>query len=163
MVSNQKQHPLNLINFSCSWPGKGAPANCELLLNRRSTRPFWSVQGRALIFSPHMWALWKLPQQIKKKNSKFGTATTYIHSTAYCSPTTSKDALKTTHGKREQLETHCSHHSLVLSLPAARGAAVTVCSDWRKLYAPRKFGHSSSNNVRSFKYNTANPLWWENP
>lgn len=61
MVLNKKWHPLNLINFSCSWPGKGAPANWEQFLNCTLVRLRWSVQGKALIFFPCTWALWKSP------------------------------------------------------------------------------------------------------
>lgn len=61
VVWNKKCHPLNLIKFSCSWPGKGAPANWEQFLNCRLVRLFCSAQGKALIFFPCMWALWKLP------------------------------------------------------------------------------------------------------
>lgn len=39
------------FNFSCSWPGKGAPASWEQFLNCRLVRLLWLVQG----------VLWKLP------------------------------------------------------------------------------------------------------
>lgn len=61
MVWDKKWYPLNLINFSCSWPGKGAPANWEQFLNCRLVRLLWSIQGKALIFFPCTQALWKLP------------------------------------------------------------------------------------------------------
>lgn len=131
-VSNQNQHPLNLINFSCSWPGKEAPANCKPLLNSRSARLFWSLLGRALIFVPHIWALQKLPQQIKKGNVKFRAATKCMHRTAEYSPDTSKDPLEITCGQQEQRELHCSQLvpslPLTVSLPLPALTAETGCS-----------------------------------
>lgn len=111
-VSNQNQHPLNLINFSCSWPGIEAPANCTPLLKCRSAGLLWSLPARALIFFPHMWSL---PQQIKKENVKFRAATKCMHRTAEYSPDTSKDPLEITCGQQKQREWHCSQ--MVPSLP----------------------------------------------
>lgn len=117
-ISNQNQHPLNLINFSCSWPGKEAPANCKPLLNSRSAGVFWSLLGRALIFVPHIWALQRLSQQIKKGNVKFRAATKCMHRTAEYSPDTSKDPLDITCGQQEQ-------HWVTLQ-PAGTIAAIMV-------------------------------------